>query len=82
MDKVNKNTELDNTDKKLIISDVIESALPCPFCGGTNLAFISDVDGGRDVEFIVCMADDCLADGRIGKNKEDALNKWNKRHSL
>ena len=60
----------------------IESALPCPFCGGTNLAFISDVDEGRDVEFIVCMADDCLADGRIGKNKEDALNKWNNRHSL
>jgi Lar family restriction alleviation protein len=65
------------------LHSVIESALPCPFCGGTNLAFISDVDGGsRDVEFIVCMADDCLADGRIGKNKEDALNKWNKRHSL
>ena len=30
MENVNKNTELDNTDKKLIISDVIVS---CPECG-------------------------------------------------
>ena len=63
--------------------NVISSALPCPFCGKKELQFISDVDGGdREVEFIVCMNKDCLCDGRIGKNKEEALSRWNSRHCL
>jgi hypothetical protein len=35
MEEVNKNTEVDNTDKKLHISDVIKSLLPnkCEYCG-------------------------------------------------
>ena len=32
MEEVNKNTEVDNTDKKLHISDVI-----CRVCGGKNI---------------------------------------------
>jgi Lar family restriction alleviation protein len=69
-------------DKALNLAVVISSALPCPFCGGKDLQFISNVDGDRDVEFIVCMNNDCLCDGRIGKNKEEALSRWNARHCL
>lgn len=70
------------TKPLLAIPVVISSALPCPFCGGKDLQFISDVDGDRDVEFIVCMNNDCLCDGRIGKNKEEAFSRWNSRHCL
>ena len=66
--------------QQLNIAGVISSALPCPFCGGKDLQFISDVDGDRDVEFIVCMNNDCLCDGRIGKDKKEALERWNTRH--
>lgn len=59
-------------------NDLICNALSCPFCGGTELKFISDVDNDiRDKEFIVCMNNDCLCDGRIAEDKEEALSRWN-----
>ena len=81
MDTKNK-TSNENFNATSHKTDVISSALPCPFCGGKDLQFISDVDGDREVEFIVCMNNDCLCDGRIGKNKEEALSRWNSRHCL
>lgn len=80
---MNKKQNLQKPQKQALnIPVVISSALPCPFCGGNDLQFISDVDGDRDVEFIVCINNDCLCDGRIGKNKEEALSRWNTRHCL
>ncbi len=40
MKKKNKSTELDNTDKKLIISDVIKSV--CCECGDKNPIYIAN----------------------------------------
>ena len=58
-----------------------EYCSPCPFCGGNNLDFITNVDGERltGKEYIVCNDDNCLAEGSIADNKEEALEKWNKR---
>jgi hypothetical protein len=51
----------------------------CPFCLSNQVVFISNVDsGGRDCEFVVCLNDECLCDGPIGKSKEEAAQKWNK----
>ena len=53
MDKDNKNTELDNTDKKLHISDVSNSGLDEPFGYATTaelmMMFGKSVDESLDI---------------------------------
>jgi hypothetical protein len=77
--------------KQLIIHGVSISALPCPFCGGTDLKFDYKMsyghgDCGFEKARIEC--NDCSGAKGNGYNygnptKEDELNawkQWNERH--
>ena len=51
----------------------LEQAKPCPFCGSLNLNF----EDNEVFFWVVC--DNCLAEGGIAKNREDAVKVWNTR---
>jgi len=60
--------------------NIIKKAKKCPFCGSKNVEFISNLIKGYEKEFVVCMNEQCLAEGGIASTKEEALKKWNTRN--
>lgn len=62
----------------------VESLLPCPFCGNTDVKVMTayEFDFGCDHEFVVCCSalnDGCGAGGGVRDTKEDAIKAWNRR---
>jgi Lar family restriction alleviation protein len=61
---------------------------PCPFCGGT-LAMVFCIDDGwgncryySDNEAWSVCCEGCSAEGPWGKTREEAIELWDKRHSI
>ena len=46
---------------------------PCPFCGSDNVAM-----RGSTIFYIICM--DCEASTNISYDRQEAADKWNRRH--
>ena len=58
-----------------------EIELPCPFCGSTIWGiFGGSMSVGKF--WIECEGDDCGDWFVVAKNKEEAVEKWNKRHGV
>ena len=83
--------QIKNNDKQLMLNDVSISALPCPFCGGTNLKFkykMSYGHGDCGFENARIECNDCFGAKGNGcdygtPTKKDEINawkKWNERH--
>lgn len=51
----------------------------CPFCGAKGLNDHLFIGGDSRMLWVVC--DFCLAKGPKGEEKDDAINKWNRRES-
>jgi len=51
-----------------------DKLLPCPFCGGEDIAII----GSEDIYFLYCR--NCCAGAHTDTTKEDAINRWNTRN--
>lgn len=47
--------------------------LPCPFCGGGNIAYVTN----GDREWTTC--DDCLSEGPDAATQDEAIAAWNRR---
>ena len=50
-----------------------DALLPCPFCGGGNIAYVTN----GDREWTTC--DDCLSEGPDAATQDEALAAWNRR---
>lgn len=47
---------------------------PCPFCGSDNVAM-----RGSTIFYIICK--DCEASTNISYDRQEAADKWNRRHN-
>ena len=50
-----------------------DALLPCPFCGGGNIAYVTN----GDREWTTC--DDCLSEGPDAATQDEAIAAWNRR---
>lgn len=57
---------------------LLKKAVPCPFCGKTDLGFYDNVAAGTTAVF----CNNCMCHGPTAKNKRGAADNWGQRSEI